>query len=290
MHLRRLFPAVLLGLLTTPPILSAADPLDLSLHWEDNYLTVRGENLPGGEIEIHYLEAYCRPNSHTADWVKHTVIGHETERISISEDARKIELRCTLNDGVVVDHTIRVVPEGVDFQLVARNPTQRVSQAHWAQPCIRVGRFTGTGADMTEDKYAYLPHSFVFLDSELARMPTKDWATEARYVPGQVWVAPGVEPDDVNPRPLNRNLPSNGLIGCFSKDGKWILATAWQPYQELFQGVIRCLHSDFRIGGLQPGETKQIRGKLYILPNDIPQLLQQYHQDFPEHRALHTGG
>ena len=28
------------------------------------------------------------------------------------------------------------------------------------------------------------------------------------------------------------------------------LATAWEPYQELFQGVIVCMHSDFRIGGL----------------------------------------
>jgi hypothetical protein len=51
----------------------------------------------------------------------------------------------------------------------------------------------------------------------------------------------------------------------------------------LFQGVARCLHSDFRLGGLQPGETKTIRGKIYIVPNDVPKLLQRYGRDFPEH-------
>jgi hypothetical protein len=62
-----------------------------------------------------------------------------------------------------------------------------------------------------------------------------------------------------------------------------LLATAWEPYQELFQGVIVCIHADFRIGGLAPHESKTIRGKIYILPNDIPALLRRYQQDFPEH-------
>jgi hypothetical protein len=47
--------------------------------------------------------------------------------------------------------------------------------------------------------------------------------------------------------------------------------------------VARCLHSDFRLGGLEPGETREVRGKIYILPNDIPELLKRYERDFPEH-------
>jgi hypothetical protein len=53
-------------------------------------------------------------------------------------------------------------------------------------------------------------------------------------------------------------VPSSGLIGC-SADGKQILATAWEPYQELFQGVIAYPYSDFRIGGVMPGKMKSIR-------------------------------
>lgn len=118
----------------------------------------------------------------------------------------------------------------------------------------------------------------------LARMPTQPWATQARYIPGQVWCPKSVPRTDVNPRPLSSLVPSNGLIGCFSADERMIYATAWEPYQELFQGVIRCLHSDFRLGGLAPGEKKEIRGKIYLVPNDVSALLARYARDFPEHR------
>src|SRR4029453_11146307 len=87
---------------------------------------------------------------------------------------------------------------------------------------------------------------------------------------------------DVNPRPLNQRIPSNGLIGCFSGDEKMIFATAWEPYQELFQGVARCAHSDFRLGGLQPGETKVDRGRFSIVPACVAALLRRYKKFFPE--------
>jgi len=62
-----------------------------------------------------------------------------------------------------------------------------------------------------------------------------------------------------------------------------LLAIAFEPYQELFQGVLVCLHSDFRIGGLMPGQTKQIRGKIYLMENNLSKLLTRYKRDFPEH-------
>jgi hypothetical protein len=131
-----------------------------------------------------------------------------------------------------------------------------------------------------------LPLCFLFLDGRPSRLPTKPWATRARYIPGQVWCPSTVDRNDVNPRPLSPLVPSNGLIGCFSADGSKILATAWEPYQELFQGVIVCLHSDFRIGGLAPGESKRIRGKIYLVTGDVEALAKRYEADFPEQRAL----
>ena len=253
----------------------------LTLTWSKNYLQIHGDHVPGGPVEIHYLEAYCRPNSHTTDWVKHTVIPHQTTLVSKSADSSLLKLQCQISDGVTVDHTISTSDDDVTFTVTAHNPTAKNSQAHWAQPCIRVGKFTGTGADQTDDKYAYLPKIWVFLDGKLTTMPTPKWATEARYTPGQVWAGPGVPRTDVNPRPLHPDVPSNGLMGACSGDNKQLFAVAFEPYQELFQGVIRCIHSDFRIGGLLPGETKTIRGKIYILPNNIPALLERYKKDFP---------
>ena len=259
----------------------------LTLSREDHWLVVHAPQVPGGEIRVNYLEAYCRAGSTDADWVQHTVIPHRSELVSLSEDKKVLRLRDTLADGVIVEHTITAKADEVDFLLTARNPTDQASEAQWAQPCVRLGPFTGFTspekgpAGAPED---YLPKCFLFLDGKLERMPTREWVTKARYTPGQVWAAKGVPRSDVNPRPLNPLVPSSGLIGCFSADDKFIWATAWEPYQELFQGVARCLHSDLRIGGLAPGETKTIRGKMYLVPNDVAALVRRYEADFPSQK------
>ena len=253
-------------------------------HW----LLVRGPHLPGGDIRINYLEAYCRAGSTDADWVRHTVIPHRAELLSLSDDRRVLRLRHTLEDGVTVEHTITAGDDEVDLRLMARNPGKVRSEAHWAQPCVRLAGFTGfdsRGSDLDD----YLPKCFIFLGGTLARLSeVRPWAAKARYTPGQVWCPKDVPRSDVNPRPLSSLVPDNGLIGAFSGDETLVFATAWEPYQELFQGVIRCLHSDFRLGGLEPGETRQVRGKIYVVTNDVPALLARYAKDFPEHQGPAT--
>jgi hypothetical protein len=261
----------------------AAEP-GLTISWEKNYITIRGD-FPGQELKILYLEAYCRPGSTDRDW-KETVIPHTAELVSTSQDGRTIRLRDKLADGVVVEHTLTAGADEVDFKLVAHNPTTKASKAHWAQPCMRVDRFTGTtNTDARALVPAYARKCFLFIDGKLTRLPTEPWAEEARYVPGQVYAAPGVDRNDVNPRPLSKHVPSSGLCGCYSADERQILAVAWEPYQEIFQGVIACIHSDFRIGGLAAGETKRIRGKLYVVPADVEKLVGRYEKDFPEQTA-----
>jgi hypothetical protein len=252
----------------------------LSIRWEKNYLTIRAPHLPG-EITIHYLEAYCRPGSTDRDW-RETVIPHQAELLSVGDDGRQIRLRDRLSDGVVVDHVITASADEVNFHLTAHNPTDTPSEAHWAQPCIRVDKFTGTSRDDARTLVpAYARQCFLFLDGRLTRLPTQPWADQARYTPGQVYCPRHVDRNDVNPRPLSPLVPSNGLTGCFSSDEKWIMAVAWEPYQEIFQGVIACIHSDFRLGGLKPGETKIIRGKIYLVPARVEPLLARYQRDFP---------
>jgi hypothetical protein len=268
--------------LAAPPA-NTAQPSQITLSFEQPHLLIlHNPQFPGGEIRVNYLEAYCRAGSTDADWVQHTVIPHRAELVELSADRKSLLLRDTLTDGVVVEHTVLAKEDEVDFQLRAHNPGTNRSEAHWAQACVRLADFTGfdpQGKDLDD----YLPRCFIFLNSKLTPLSdVRPWAKDARYTPGQVWPAPGVPRADVNPRPLSSVKTDNGLIGAFSKDEKLIFATAWEPYQELFQGVARCLHSDLRLGGLQPGETKQIRGKIYLVTTNLPALLARYNNDFPE--------
>jgi hypothetical protein len=162
--------------------------------------------------------------------------------------------------------------DGVSFRVEAFNPTARRSELHWAQPCLQLGRFAGCAAD--PDPRAILPRVFIFLDDRPVFLPTQPWATEARYTPGQVWRAPTVPPEDVNPRPLSPLIPSRGLIGCLSADGAWTVTMAWEPYHELFLGIYHCIHADFHIGGLAAGETKRAAGRLELRPADVAWNLQ----------------
>ena len=261
-------------------VTNVADEDGLSLHWKDRFLEVRGAGIPGGPIITNYLEAYCRPGSTDQEWGK-TVIRHKSRLVKAT--AKRIEIEDKLDDGVVVTHVIEAAKDEVTFLVTATNPTDKESQAHWAQPCMRVDKFTGTTNKDARDVYpAYIRKCFIMLDEKLTRLPTVPWELKARYVPGQVYAAPGVDRDDVNPRPLSKLVPSSSLCGCFSADEKQILAVAWEPYQEVFQGVVACMHNDFRIGGLKPGETKKIKGKLYVVANDAEALIKRFKEDFPK--------
>jgi hypothetical protein len=140
---------------------------------------------------------------------------------------------------------------------------------------MRVGKFTGLGQD------AYYRRCFIFTRDGMKMMDKTQRTEEAIYRGGQVYVPAGINTNDVNPRPISPEQPINGLIGCVSVDDKQLLAMAWDQTQELFQGVIVCIHNDPRVGGLAAGEAKQLHGKVYVLANDPDALVKRYNHDFP---------
>src|SRR5947208_1482928 len=110
------------------PTSAAQEPAGLTLSWDKNFLTIHGDVLPGRQVRVQYLEAYCRPGSTDRDW-RQTVIPHKTELVSRSADGKSLQLRCTLEDGVVVTHEIVAGADDVTFRLTATNPTDKLSQA-----------------------------------------------------------------------------------------------------------------------------------------------------------------
>jgi hypothetical protein len=246
-----------------------APPLHLA--WERNMLSILGD-YPGGKIDTLYLEAYCRSGARDRLW-KETVIPHATQKLS--DDGRTITLRCQVQGGVEVTHRIVAGMGEVDFQVEAVNRGPEYVDAVWVQPCVRVGAFTG------RTQQTYPARSFIFIDGERRFLDQVRRTEEAIYKGGQLYIPAGIERKDCNPRPHSPDVPSNSLIGCVSADDLWLFATAWEPAQELFQGVLLCLHSDFRLGGLKPGETKRAHGKVYVMENNPELLLARYARDFP---------
>lgn len=257
--------------------LLAADGMQIA--WDKNYLVVSANGLPGGDVRIHYLEAYLRSGSTNQDWRK-SMIPHQTRKVSATP--KRIVLQCRVDPKVVVDHVIEAGKDDVTFTIVAKNEGEGFADVQWAQPCMRVDKFMG----MTQDDY--FRRCFIFTPYGATPLHLTKRTDKALYVPGQVYVPKGVPLADVNPRPISPEKPINGLIGCYSKDDRTLLATAFDSTQELFQGVAVCIHADFRIGGLKPKESKTIRGKLYWLPNDVPNLLRRYEKDFPSAKAKKT--
>ena len=77
------------------------------------------------------------------------------------------------------------------------------------------------------------------------------------------------------------------LLGCFSKDGKHLVAMGTDTNRSMGQGWHDCLHVN-PVWGAFDAEAGQVtsRFKLYLMANDPDALLKQFAQDFPAAMAL----
>lgn len=253
------------------PLLDAAPHTGVTLDYSGRMLIVTHPLLGDKPLKIDCMEAYCKKGSTHRRWDK-TIIPQQNK--VISKSPHEIKVKTSLATGVEVMHRFAVVADEILFEATFTNLTDKPVDVEWMQPCIRVGDFTSLSQD------EYIRKCFIFTKKGLTRLNETNRTIEAIYRGGQVYVPAGINRDDVNPRPLSPDVPANRLIGCFSADEKALLATSWTDVQELFQGVIVCIHADPRIGGLEPNQNKKIWGKLYIIPNDINELLRRYQRDF----------
>jgi hypothetical protein len=262
-----------LGVLVVP-FFACAEPL-LSISWTNNLLTVRGPGLPGGKLEIWYLEAFCRSGAWNREW-RQTTLPHKTTLTRTDPSEQRLEFLTLVEPGIEVRHEIKAGTDELDLQFEFTNTGTSTVDLQWFEPaCIRVAEYTGC----TQSNYT--SRSFIFTANGLTTLDHLRRTTNALYLGGQLYLPEAVLPADANPRPICRDHPINGLIGCFSADNRWLLATASDHTHELFEGVYVCLHSDPRLDGIGPGERKRRHSKIYLLPNDPAALLARYQRDFP---------
>src|SRR5207245_2693280 len=101
---------------STPTLALASD--DLTLNWTNNLLTLSSPTLPGGKLDIWYLEAFCREGSTGRDWGK-TVLPHKTQLVSA--DPRHLHFRTTVEPDVEMLHDILAGTDEIEIHFELKN-------------------------------------------------------------------------------------------------------------------------------------------------------------------------
>ncbi len=74
-----------------------------------------------------------------------------------------------------------------------------------------------------------------------------------------------------------------GLIVRESNDGKWVTGIAWERFLSTqAHNPWECMHLSVHLGPLKQGESRQIRGKIYLFQGTKEELLERYLRDFQE--------
>ncbi len=131
---------LLLGLAILLPGFAHAAPV---LSWTNTLLTVRDPRLPGGKLEVWYLEAFCRAGGHGRKWDQ-TRVQHQTTLTFAAPDGSELRFRTLVETNVEVLHEVRASDDGLELTFLLANRGAAPWDIQWFQPaCVRVADFTG---------------------------------------------------------------------------------------------------------------------------------------------------
>ena len=120
----------------------AASVPALEISWTNNLLSVTGANLPGGKLDVWYLEAFCRSGAHTQAWGQ-TTLPHKTTLVT-NENNRVLRFRTLVQTNVEVTHVVTAGVDEIDFRFTLANHGAQDIDLQWFQPvCLGVEKFTG---------------------------------------------------------------------------------------------------------------------------------------------------
>jgi hypothetical protein len=118
-----------------------------------------------------------------------------------------------------------------------------------------------------EDGLRLLEQREIHFNHALAERVTR-WANDGDYEFTYKW-------------PHSDHEAMGGILVRESVDGKWVAAIAWDRYLSA-QGhnPWNCMHLSIRVGALKPGETKTVRGRIYVMQADKIDVLKRYRSEF----------
>ncbi len=81
--------------------------------------------------------------------------------------------------------------------------------------------------------------------------------------------------------PTSEHNATSGLVLRESTDKGWITGIAWERFLTVqAHNPWHCMHLSIRVGPLKPGESREIRGKIYLFHGTKEDLLKRYRSEF----------
>jgi len=207
--------------------------------------------------------------------------GDKPSRVSVKNEGSQAEFVATDDRKIRLD--CQVVEDGVDLLLTATNTTDYTwSEASALCPCFFPGSPDPKHPDPPIDEIFRddeKTHTYFLGDKGLKMVETNTNLhfnhrlrdhIDRHIQAGEADKNWGVHHDAVA-----------GLMVRESSDGEWVAGIGWEDFLAA-QGhnPLHCMHLSVRLGALEPGETKTVRGKIYLFKGDKEDCLKRFNNDF----------
>lgn len=245
--------------------------------------------------EVNFLEIATQKRGMYLWYYEHTFFdalekgygifhGDKPSHLTVGEDGRRATI-CSVGDRRQIKMEVEAVADGANLLLTATNTTDY----KWPEiaaicPCFFPGssdwRFTNPPMyDCFRDEER--GDSYFLGADRMELLNNLDLHANHRLRP-QVdrWIG-AYEPDPY--WTLANGDAYAGLMVRESKDGRWVAGIGWERFVSAqAHNPLRCMHLSVRLGPLAPGQTRTVRGKIYLFEGNKEDCLIRFLNDFPE--------
>ncbi len=242
--------------------------LNVVAHYANAHWTLRlpeGINCDQGTFLTHYHPTldWQGPDPDGTLWHEWQGNDEDLDILNDNENVSRLGLKFIL--GLWYRTLVKHTENGLDLKFTAKNTTDSILNNISGIVCL------GYPDEYFQD--TDLERTYISVGGELTQLSGTDRGTgdpcRTHYlVEGRNPIryhAPAYWGD------LSQTTVDTGAILRTSSCGKYTVGTAWETVSEIWdnQDGHACIHSNLSLGDLQPGETKSVKGRIVLIPDNV---------------------
>ena len=219
--------------------------------------------------EWNLFEAVVQGEHTPGNWPPHKTIGADGKHATVTHPGMALQVAAR-DDGAQLGLSVRNESDH-DWPEVAAiipcfNPgapeieSAPPTQAFYDEEHQRTWFASRAGLELLTNRAIHFNHAL--------RPAIDDRSQDERFVFSDKWPTSPVD-------------AAAGLLLRESSDGRWVAGIAWDDFVSA-QGhnPWRCMHLSIRLGPLRRGETKELRGRLYLMESTKEACYKAFKQEF----------